>query len=117
MKNERGMIFDFLRNQILPQSLRERVWRAFFRCCTTLTVPDGEVVFEHVRFTYRGARQVFPDLSLTIRPGEKIGILYPCSIAYRFGAWKRSLAWTPAVGDLSVRVRANTSGGPTRRYS
>ena len=43
----------------------------------TLTVPNGEVVFEHVRFSYVGARPIFPDLSLTIRPGEKIGILGP----------------------------------------
>ncbi|CAM5769573.1 ABC transporter ATP-binding protein [Labrys miyagiensis] len=42
----------------------------------TLSVPHGEIVFDHVRFGY-GANPVFEDLSLTIRPGEKIGIVGP----------------------------------------
>jgi ATP-binding cassette subfamily B multidrug efflux pump len=43
----------------------------------TLTVPRGEIVFDHVRFAYGGGKPVFTDLSLTIRPGEKIGIVGP----------------------------------------
>jgi ATP-binding cassette, subfamily B, multidrug efflux pump len=42
-----------------------------------LEVSRGKIVFEHVRFSYGGARPVFEDLSLTIRPGEKIGIVGP----------------------------------------
>lgn len=43
----------------------------------TLSVPRGEIVFEHVRFSYGQAPPVFSDLSLTIRPGEKVGIVGP----------------------------------------
>ncbi len=43
----------------------------------TLAVPRGEIVFDHVHFRYGGARPVFTDLSLVIRPGEKIGIVGP----------------------------------------
>ncbi|WP_413992947.1 ABC transporter ATP-binding protein [Labrys okinawensis] len=42
-----------------------------------LAVPRGGIVFDHVRFGYGGGRPVFEDLSLTIRPGEKIGIVGP----------------------------------------
>jgi ATP-binding cassette subfamily B multidrug efflux pump len=40
-----------------------------------LRVTTGEIRFEHVRFAYGGVRQVIEDLSLTIRPGEKIGLV------------------------------------------
>jgi ATP-binding cassette subfamily B multidrug efflux pump len=40
-----------------------------------LEVPRGEIRFEHVRFAYGGERSVIEDLSLTIRPGEKIGLV------------------------------------------
>ncbi|MBC9073543.1 ABC transporter ATP-binding protein [Thauera sp. CAU 1555] len=44
-----------------------------------LAVPRGEIRFEHVDFAYgaRGedARRVIDDFSLTIRPGEKIGLV------------------------------------------
>ena len=40
-----------------------------------LIVPRGEIRFEHVRFAYGGERQVVDDLSLHIRPGEKIGLV------------------------------------------
>jgi len=41
-----------------------------------LQVPHGEVRFEHVRFGYGQAdRAVIDDFSLTIRPGEKIGLV------------------------------------------
>jgi len=40
-----------------------------------LEVPRGEIRFEHVRFAYGGERRVIEDLSLTIRPGEKIGLV------------------------------------------
>ncbi len=40
-----------------------------------LRVTRGEVRFDKVRFTYGGERTVIDDLSLTIRPGEKIGLV------------------------------------------
>jgi ATP-binding cassette subfamily B multidrug efflux pump len=40
-----------------------------------LRVTAGEIRFEHVRFAYGGARKVIEDLSLVIRPGEKIGLV------------------------------------------
>ncbi|SDU44304.1 MULTISPECIES: ABC transporter ATP-binding protein [Pseudomonas fluorescens group] len=35
----------------------------------------GEVVFDNVSFNYNGERQVLDDLTLHIRPGEKIGLV------------------------------------------
>jgi ATP-binding cassette subfamily B multidrug efflux pump len=40
-----------------------------------LTVPRGEVKFDDVGFAYGGKRQVIEHFSLTIRPGEKIGLV------------------------------------------
>ncbi len=40
-----------------------------------LKVSRGEVRFEDVWFNYNGERQVFAGLSLTVRPGEKIGLV------------------------------------------
>jgi ATP-binding cassette subfamily B multidrug efflux pump len=41
-----------------------------------LAVPRGEVCFEHISFGYTAAgRRVIDDLSLTIKPGEKIGLV------------------------------------------
>jgi ATP-binding cassette subfamily B multidrug efflux pump len=40
-----------------------------------LEVSRGEVRFEHVRFGYGGKKTVIDDLSLVIRPGEKIGLV------------------------------------------
>ncbi|MBL8287906.1 MAG: ABC transporter ATP-binding protein [Rubrivivax sp.] len=40
-----------------------------------LKVSRGEVRFEHVSFAYGGRRNVVEDFSLTIRPGEKIGLV------------------------------------------
>jgi ATP-binding cassette subfamily B multidrug efflux pump len=42
----------------------------------TLSVPHGEVRFEHAIFRYGdGARRVIDDLTLTVAPGEKIGLV------------------------------------------
>ncbi|MAD45312.1 MAG: multidrug ABC transporter ATP-binding protein [Oceanospirillaceae bacterium] len=46
----------------------------------TLSVPSGDIRLEHVRFHYDGAdsnsqRQVFEDLDIHIRAGEKIGLV------------------------------------------
>jgi ATP-binding cassette subfamily B multidrug efflux pump len=40
-----------------------------------LAVPHGEVQFEHVRFGYAPGHPVIDDLTLHIRPGEKIGLV------------------------------------------
>jgi len=40
-----------------------------------LTVAQGEIRFEHVRFSYGGERVVIDDLNLCIRPGEKVGLV------------------------------------------
>jgi ATP-binding cassette, subfamily B, multidrug efflux pump len=40
-----------------------------------LVVTRGEVSFEAVNFSYGGTRKVIDDLSLVIRPGEKIGLV------------------------------------------
>jgi ATP-binding cassette, subfamily B, multidrug efflux pump len=42
----------------------------------TLQVPRGEVKFDHVSFSYgRAGKPVIDDFSLTVRPGEKIGLI------------------------------------------
>ena len=40
-----------------------------------LEVSHGEIRFEHVRFHYGGEKRVIEDLSLLIRPGERIGLV------------------------------------------
>ncbi|WP_421413986.1 ABC transporter ATP-binding protein [Agrobacterium tumefaciens] len=40
-----------------------------------LTIRHGEIRFENVRFAYKTGKPVIDDLSLTIRPGEKVGLV------------------------------------------
>jgi ATP-binding cassette, subfamily B, multidrug efflux pump len=40
-----------------------------------LRVTRGEIRFEHVRFHYGGEKRVIEDLSLVIKPGERIGLV------------------------------------------
>ncbi|KPX42511.1 ABC transporter ATP-binding/permease protein [Pseudomonas syringae pv. helianthi] len=42
---------------------------------TTLVTTGGAVTFDNVSFNYNGERQVLDALNLTIRPGEKIGLV------------------------------------------
>ena len=49
----------------------ERPTRPIF----SLAVTRGEVVFDHIRFGYGRDSGVIDDLSLTVKPGEKIGLV------------------------------------------
>jgi len=40
-----------------------------------LTVTDGEIRFEHVRFHYGKETGAIEDVTLTVRPGEKVGLV------------------------------------------
>jgi len=40
-----------------------------------LKVSQGEIMFDHVRFHYGKTKGVIEDLSLTIKPGEKVGLV------------------------------------------
>lgn len=42
-----------------------------------LTVPKGEITYENIRFHYGKTSGVIDDLALTIRPGEKVGLVGP----------------------------------------
>ena len=42
-----------------------------------LAIARGEVRFDDVSFHYGGAREVIPHLDLTVRAGEKIGLIGP----------------------------------------
>jgi ATP-binding cassette subfamily B protein len=42
-----------------------------------LSVSDGAIRFEHITFAHPDGHQVFEDLALTIRPGEKVGLVGP----------------------------------------
>ena len=76
----------------LPDSLEAR----------DLDVPRGEIRFEDVTFGYGTPRKVIDDFSLTIRPGEKIGVVG------RSGAGKSTLVnlllrfFEPAEGRVLI---------------
>ena len=40
-----------------------------------LKVSHGRITFEHVRFRYKGEAALFKDISLTIEPGQKVGLV------------------------------------------
>ncbi|OZI43098.1 multidrug ABC transporter ATP-binding protein [Bordetella genomosp. 4] len=42
---------------------------------SALQITKGEVVFDQISFNYNGNRQVLDGLSLTVKPGEKIGLV------------------------------------------
>lgn len=42
-----------------------------------LVVREGQIMFDHVNFAYHKTRDVVSDLSLTIAPGEKVGLVGP----------------------------------------
>ncbi|WP_418320249.1 ABC transporter ATP-binding protein [Piscinibacter sakaiensis] len=64
-----GTVQDGINTLCRPQAIVDRP------DARPLEVPRGEVRFEHVHFAYGGATPVVDDLSLCIRPGEKIGLV------------------------------------------
>jgi ABC-type multidrug transport system fused ATPase/permease subunit len=42
-----------------------------------LKVKEGEIEFQEVEFSYDGKNKVFDQLSLKIKPGERIGLVGP----------------------------------------
>jgi ATP-binding cassette, subfamily B, multidrug efflux pump len=65
---------------------------------TPLRVRSGEIRFDHVDFSYRAPNQVIRDFSVTIRAGERVGIVG------RSGAGKSTLI------NLLLRLYEPTSG-------
>jgi len=66
-----GMVQDGLQTIAQPVSVTDR------EQAPRLRVTQGEVRFEHVDFHYGKRSGVISDLNLTIRPGEKIGLIGP----------------------------------------
>ncbi|WP_191487085.1 ABC transporter ATP-binding protein [Pseudomonas sp. FEN] len=66
-----GMVQDGLQTIAQPVSVTDR------EQAPRLAVSQGEVRFEHVDFHYGKRSGVISDLNLTIRPGEKIGLIGP----------------------------------------
>lgn len=66
-----GMVQDGLRTISQPVSVTDR------EQAKPLAVTSGEVRFEHVDFHYGKKRGIIGDLNLTIKPGEKIGLIGP----------------------------------------
>ncbi|MFL1525616.1 ABC transporter ATP-binding protein [Pseudomonas sp. O230] len=66
-----GMVQDGLQTISQPVSITDRAE------AKPLTVARGEVRFEHVDFHYGKKSGIIGDLNLTIKPGEKIGLIGP----------------------------------------
>lgn len=64
-----GTVQDGIRSISLPRLVDDRPG------ANEIVVQKGEIEFDHVRFHYGKQKGVIEDLSLTIRPGEKVGIV------------------------------------------
>ena len=64
-----GTVQDGIQSISLPHLVEDRP------DASTLAVPKGEIIFDGVRFHYGKKKGVLEDLNLTIRPGEKVGIV------------------------------------------
>jgi ATP-binding cassette subfamily B multidrug efflux pump len=64
-----GTVQDGINTLAQPQAVVDRTGAA------ALAVPRGEIRFEHLRFHYERESGVIEDLSLVIRPGEKVGLV------------------------------------------
>lgn len=66
-----GMVQDGLKTIAQPLTVPDK------DDAPALQVTRGEIHFDGIRFNYGAERQVINDLQLTIRPGEKIGLIGP----------------------------------------
>ena len=66
-----GMVQDGLNTISQPLSVQDAPQ------AKQLRVTQGEIRFDNIRFNYGGERQVINGLNLTIKPGEKIGLIGP----------------------------------------
>jgi ATP-binding cassette subfamily B multidrug efflux pump len=66
-----GMVQDGLQTIAQPLSVMDKPK------APTLKVHRGEIRYDEVNFNYGGSRRVIDNLQLTIRPGEKIGLIGP----------------------------------------
>jgi ATP-binding cassette, subfamily B, multidrug efflux pump len=64
-----GTVQDGIGSISLPRLVEDRPGAA------TLEVPRGEITFDHVGFHYGRKSAVIEDVSLTVRPGEKVGLV------------------------------------------
>ena len=64
-----GQVQEAIRTVSVPRALVD------YPDAVTLTAPQGAIAFERVRFHYGKGGGVFDDLSFTIRPGEKVGLV------------------------------------------
>ncbi|MGV1821998.1 ABC transporter ATP-binding protein [Agrobacterium tumefaciens] len=64
-----GTIKDAMPVMTTPPTITDRPDAA------ELTIRNGEIRFENVRFAYKTGKPVIDDLSLTISPGEKVGLV------------------------------------------
>ncbi|RIK86816.1 MAG: multidrug ABC transporter ATP-binding protein [Hyphomicrobiales bacterium] len=64
-----GTVQDGIRSISLPRLVEDRPG------ASEIVVAKGEIAFERVRFHYGKKKSVIEDLSLTVRPGEKVGVV------------------------------------------
>jgi len=64
-----GTIKDAMPVMTTPPTITDRPGAA------ELTVDRGQIRFENVRFAYKSGKPVIDELSLTVRPGEKVGLV------------------------------------------
>ena len=64
-----GTVQDGIRSISLPRLVEDKPG------AKDIVVPRGEITFDGVKFHYGKKRSVIEDLSLSIRPGEKVGIV------------------------------------------
>ncbi len=64
-----GEVEDGMRTLSVPHTLADKPG------ATTLARVKGEIVFDHVGFAYRRKRGGVEDITLTVRPGERLGIV------------------------------------------
>ena len=64
-----GTVQDGIRSISMPRLVEDRPG------AKDIVVPRGEIVFDGVKFHYGKKRSIIEDLSLSIRPGEKVGIV------------------------------------------